>query len=115
MVPDILSYPHSILNPLLKLLSVLLFVIAVYVYYRCRHIYGGKLQVIATLLFLGGIAGILASVSRFEGDYFIAWKWLESTFFLALAIFTLVIAYIIRLKLKNTIRLFGFEEGEEQK
>jgi hypothetical protein len=115
MVPDILSYPHSILNPLIKLLLAVLFVIAAYVFYRCRLIYGGKLEVTATLLFLGGIAGILASVFRLAGDYFTAWKWLESTFLLALAIITLVFAYIVRVKLKNAIRLFGYEEGEEQK
>jgi hypothetical protein len=115
MVPDILSYPTSILNPFMKLLSVILFVIAVYFFYRCCLIYGGKLRVIAILLYVGGIAGILASVFRFAGDYLTTWKWLESTFFLALAIITLVIAFIVRVRLKNAIRLFGFEEGEEQK
>jgi hypothetical protein len=114
MVPDILSYPGSILNPLMKLLSVGLYVIAGYIFYRCRLIYGGKLQVIATLLLFGSIAGILASVFRLAGDYFTAWKWLESSFSLALVIITLVIAYTVRLKLKNAIRLFGFGDGGDR-
>jgi hypothetical protein len=114
MVPDIFSYPHSFLNPAMKLLSVVLFAIAVYMFYRCRGIYGGKLKVIATLLLLGGIAGILASLSRFEGDYDTEWKWLESSFSLALAIISFAIAYIIRRKLKNAVRLFGFTEGGDQ-
>ena len=114
MVPDILSYPHSILNPAMKILSVVFFVIGVYVFYRCRCIYGGKLKVIAALLLLGGITGILASLFRFEGDYFTAWKWLESTFDLVLAIISFAIAYIIRQKLKNAIRLFGLEDRSDQ-
>jgi len=114
MIPDILSYPQSILNPCMKLLSVVLFGIAVYIFYRCRGIYGGKLRVIATLLLLGGIAGVLASLFRIEGDYFVEWKWLESTFFLALAIITFVVASVVRRKLKNTVRLFGFNEKGDQ-
>ena len=114
MVPDIFSYPHSFLNSAMKLLPVVFFALAVYVFYRSRRIYGGKLKVIATLLLLGGIAGILASLSRFEGDFNAEWKWLESTFSLALAIISLAIAYIIRLKLKNATRLFGIKDGEDQ-
>jgi hypothetical protein len=70
--------------------------------------------VIATLLLFGGIAGILAALFRLAGDYFVEWKWLESTFFLGLAIITFVVAYVVRLKLKNAIRLFGFKEGGDQ-
>jgi len=114
MVPDIFSYPHSILNPFMKMLPVVFFVIAIYIFYRCRTIYGGKLKVIATLLLVGGIAGMLASLSRFEGDYSVAWKWLESMFFLALAIISLVIAWIVRQKLKNATRLFGLTEGGDR-
>ncbi len=114
MVPDILSYQHSILNPFLKVLTVIFFVIAVSIFYRCRTIYGGKLRVIANLLLIGGITGILASLFRFAGDYGTEWKWLESTFFLALAIITFVVAYVVRRKLKNAIRLFGFNDGNDQ-
>jgi hypothetical protein len=115
MAPDLLSYPNSVLNPLLKVVVLVLFIIAVYLFYRCRLIYGGKLRLIATLLLVGGVAGILAWIFRIEGDFYSQWKWAESVFSLVLAIITLVIAYIIRIKLKNALILFGVEQQGEQK
>jgi len=115
MAPDLLSYTHSILNPLMKWIALVLFVIAVYYFYRCRLRYGGKLRVIATLLLLGGAAGILASAFRITGDYVVEWKWGESAFFLAFAIITLVIAYRVRRKFMNATILFGSRpEGEQE-
>jgi hypothetical protein len=70
---------------------------------------------IATLLLLGGVAGILAWVFRIQGDFYTQWKWAESMLSLVLAIITLVIAYIIRMKLKNTLALFGVEQRGERK
>ncbi len=115
MALELLSYTNSILNPLLKWLALVLFVIAVYFFYRCRLIYGGKLHRVATLLLLGSVAGIMASIFRIAGDFFLQWKWAESILFLALAIITLMIAYIVRLKFKNAIALFGVEQNEERK
>ncbi|MFA4849579.1 MAG: hypothetical protein WC626_07615 [Methanoregula sp.] len=115
MALELFSYQNSILNPLLKLIVLVLFVIAVYVFYRCRLIYGGKLQLIATLLLLGGVAGVLAWIFRYEGDFYTQWKWAESFFSLALAIITLVIAYIVRMKFKNAIALFGGEQNGGQR
>jgi|WetSurMetagenome_2_1015567.scaffolds.fasta_scaffold47404_2 hypothetical protein len=114
MVLDLLSYKGSFLNPLLKVLVLVLFAVAVYYFYRCRCRYGGKLQVVAALLLLGGIAGILASLFRIGGDLSVQWKWAESTFFLVLAIITLAIAILVRRKFKNAIVLFGAEQGGEQ-
>jgi hypothetical protein len=115
MTLELFSYKDSILNPLLKLIILGLFVIAVYVFYRCRLIYGGKLQIVATLLMLGGVAGVLAWIFRYEGDFYTQWKWAESFFSLALAIITLVIAYIVRMKFKNAIALFGGEQNRGQR
>jgi ABC-type branched-subunit amino acid transport system permease subunit len=115
MVIELFSYKDSILNPLLKLIILGLFVIAVYLFYRCRSIYGGKLQFIATLLLLGGVAGVLAWIFRYEGDFYTQWKWAESIFSLVLAIITLVIAYIVRMKFKNATALFGGEQSGEQR
>jgi hypothetical protein len=70
---------------------------------------------VATLLLLGGVAGILGSAFRIAGDFFIQWKWAESILNLGLAIITLAIAYIVRMKFKNAITLFGVERGGEQK
>jgi hypothetical protein len=112
MAPELLSYTHSILNPLIKLAAIVLFILAVYYFYRCRLLYGGKLKVIATLFTMGGIVGVLASAFRYAGDYFESWKWGETIFFLALAIITLVVAYLVRIKFKNANTLFvsGFRE-----
>jgi lysylphosphatidylglycerol synthetase-like protein (DUF2156 family) len=115
MVPDLLSYPNSFLNPLLKVVVLVLFIIAVFLFYRCRLIYGGKLRLIATLLLVGGVAGTLAWIFRIEGDFYSQWKWAESIFSLVLAIVTFVIAYIIRIKFKNALILFGVEQRGEQK
>lgn len=115
MAPDLLSYPNSFLNPLLKVVVLVLFVISVYLFYRCRLIYGGKLRLISTLLLVGGVAGILAWIFRIEGDFYSQWKWAESIFSLVLAIITLVIAYIIRMKFKNALILFGVEQRGGQK
>jgi hypothetical protein len=115
MVLDLLSYKGSYLNPLLKVIVLVLFATAIYYFYRCRSRYGGKLRVIATLLLLGGCAGILASVFRIEGDFSMQWKWAESFFSLVLAITTLVIAVLVRRKFKNAIALFGIEQGGERK
>lgn len=110
MVFELISYKDSFLNPLLKLTVLMLFILSVYFFYRARLLYGGKLHLIATLLLLGGVAGSVGWLFRYEGDFYTQWKWAESTFALALAIISLVIAYIVRLKLKHAITLFGFEE-----
>ncbi len=115
MVLDLLSYTHSIFNPLLKWIILVLFALATYFFYRSRSIYGGKLHLVATLLLLGGCAGILASVFRIAGDYDIAMKWAESIFFIAFAIITLVIALIVRMKFKNALALFGIDPTGGQK
>jgi RsiW-degrading membrane proteinase PrsW (M82 family) len=115
MVFELLSYKNSFLNPLLKLVILILFIIAVYFFYRCRRVYGGKIQVIATLLLIGGIAGIMSSAFRYEGDFYSQWKWAESVLSLALAIITLVIACIVRTNFKESIALFGVEQPGEQK
>jgi hypothetical protein len=113
MVIELLSYKVSILNPLLKWITLCLFVLAASFAYRSRFMYGGKLQQVATLLLLGGIVGILAAVFRIAGDFFVQWKWAESIFFLALAVITLVISYTMRRKFKSIIALFEAGPGGE--
>jgi hypothetical protein len=115
MVLELLSYKDSFLNPLLKLIILALFILATYLFFRCRLIYGGKLHLIATLLLLGGVAGVMAWLFRYEGDFYTQWKWAESIFTLSLAIISLVVAYFVRLKFKHAITLFGFEQYGEKK
>ncbi|MFH0968375.1 MAG: hypothetical protein V1862_11900 [Methanobacteriota archaeon] len=115
MVIELLSYKDSFLNPLLKIIILALFIVAVYFFYRCHLTYGGKLRLVATLLMLGGVAGVMAWLFRYGGDFYSQWKWAESILTLALAIISLVIAYIVRLKFKDAITLFGFEQQGEEK
>ncbi|PKL59186.1 MAG: hypothetical protein CVV33_09135, partial [Methanomicrobiales archaeon HGW-Methanomicrobiales-4] len=86
MVIEFLSYKDSFLNPLLKLIILVLFIVSVYFFYRSRLIYGGKLHLVATLLLLGGVAGSVGWLFRYEGDFYAQWKWAESIFTLVLAI-----------------------------
>jgi hypothetical protein len=110
---DILSYNTSVLNPLLKLLVLLLFILAVWLFYRCRQHYGGILRQVSTLLLAGAAAGALASAFRFQGDFYVQYKWGESALDLALVLFVLVISLIIRAKMKEVARLFE-SGGDDQ-
>nr|WP_320160355.1 hypothetical protein [uncultured Methanoregula sp.] len=113
MAIEILSYTTSVLNPFLKLLILVLFIVAAWLFYRCRQRYGGILHQVSTLLLIGAVAGALASAFRFEGDFYVQYKWGESIFNLALVILILVITLIIRAKLEEVTRLFG-SPGEDE-
>jgi hypothetical protein len=110
---EILSYNTSILNPLLKLIIFLLFLTTALLFYRCHQKYGGILGKVSTLLALGALAGALAAAFRYQGDFFVQYKWGESVFDLALAVLTLIIALIIRAKMNDVTRLFSEPDGEE--
>lgn len=114
MVIEILSYNTSVLNPALKLLIIILFIIAAWLFYRCRQKYGGILRQVSTLLLAGAVAGALASLFRFEGDFYVQYKWGESVLDLAFVILTLAIALVIRAKMQEVTRLFGSGGGEEK-
>jgi hypothetical protein len=114
MVIELLSYSNSLLNPVLKWATLLLFAFAAFQYYRARHAHGGVLRQIATLLILGGAAGALAALFRIGGDTFVQWKWGESAFFLVLGIISLVIAYLVNMKLKAVVAILGSEEAMQE-
>ena len=113
MVIEILSYNSSILNPVLKLIVFAAFIIAAGLFYRCRQRYGGVLREISTLLCIGAIAGVLASAFRIWGDFYLQSKWGESLFDLFLVIVTLVIALIIRARIKDVTRRFESYDGDD--
>jgi len=114
MTIEILSYTTSILNPGLKLLVIVLFVIAAWLFYRCRQKYGGILRQVSTLLLAGAGAGALAAAFRLEGDFFVQYKWGESLLDLAFVILTLAIALVIRSRMQEATRLFGSDGGEKK-
>ena len=112
MVMELLSYPTSIINPLLKVLAILLFGTAGYLFFRCQRQYGGVLRQVATLLCLGAIAGLLASAFRFQGDFYQQYKWGESVLNLVVVLIMLVIALVIRTRMNAAVRVFetGLED-----
>ena len=107
MAIEILSYKTSILNPLIKIISIVIFCIGTYYFYMARQKYGGQLKTIANLLFLGGLAGIASAISRIIGDYILFTKWGESVFFLIFGIVSLYVAYIVRDRFIEAAKALG--------
>jgi hypothetical protein len=87
MVPDILNYKLSFLNPGLKLLMPLIFLYAAYCLYQSRQKYGGELGKVVRRLFVAALIGIFAMSFRYAADITtVLWKWGESLGLLALAL-----------------------------
>ena len=87
MIPDLLNYKVSILNPALKLIVPLIFLLGTYYLYRARSQYEGELGKVVRRLAFAGVVGTLACFFRFGADYwFSSLKWGESLFFLAFGI-----------------------------
>ncbi|WP_319579078.1 hypothetical protein [uncultured Methanospirillum sp.] len=110
MIGDLLSYQSGPLNPLVKVLILVLFLVAACFFARCRIRYGGILSQISTLLFFGAIAGAIGAAFRYEGDFYSHYKWGESLLNLLLAIFSLAIALLVRKKLADVYRILGTSE-----
>lgn len=107
MAIEILSYKNSFLNPLLKIIIVIMFGIGTYYFFKARQKYGGELKRIANLLFWGGIAGFASSAFRFAGDFITFWKWGESIFFLIFGLASLYVAYLVRFRFIEAARALG--------
>ncbi len=87
MVPDILNYKTSLLNPGLKLVMPLLFLFCAYYLYQSRQKYGGELGKVVFRLFVAAVVGVLAMSFRYTADITtVLWKWGESLGLLALAL-----------------------------
>ena len=87
MVPDILNYKVSILNPGFKLVMPILFLLCAYYFYQSRSTYGGELGKVVRRLLVAALIGALAMTFRFAADYTtVLWKWGESIGLLALAL-----------------------------
>ena len=93
MVPDILNYKVSVLNPLLKLVVPFIFLYGAYAYYQARQQYRGEIGKVVQRLFVAGIVGFLANGFRYAADVLhVGWKWGESLGFL---VFGLVNLYAV--------------------
>ncbi|MBW6518542.1 MAG: hypothetical protein K0A89_08590 [ANME-2 cluster archaeon] len=93
MVIEILNYKTSMLNPILKWLAPLLYVIALILFYKARKAYGGDFKKGLNFLMVSLVLGIAAFTFRFLGDIItLDFKWGESLFFLAFAFMNLLVA-----------------------
>lgn len=112
MVIELLSYKNSFLNPLLKIITVIMFGIGTYYFFKARQKYGGELKRIANLLFLGGVAGFASSAFRYAGDFITFWKWGESLLFLIFGLTSFYVAYLVRFRFLEAARALGLMESE---
>ena len=93
MIPDLLNYKMSILNPMLKLLTPLLFLWGTYYAYKASRRYRGEIGKLMRALALVGVAGFLANLFRYLGDVMTMWKWGESIGYLLFCIVNLYAAW----------------------
>ena len=89
MGSGIFDYGSSILNPLLKIIVPLLYVVGMIYFDRAREKHTGVVAVVGRRFAMVGTMGILAGLFRYTGDSFIQSKWGESLFFLAFALVNL--------------------------
>jgi hypothetical protein len=107
MIPDLINYKISFLNPALKLLVPAIFLIGAYYFFRMRNQYQGEIGVVIKRLALVGLVGFLANFFRYGADiWFASWKWGESLGFLAFALANVyavwpLLAFIQEIKIKK--------------
>lgn len=94
---NIFDYNTSILNPALKIIIALLFLIIAFIYYNVSNKYGGKVQLFVRGLFYFAIFIFVASLFRYFGDGIefgftkdYSLKWLQSIGFLIASIIYLL-------------------------
>jgi hypothetical protein len=94
---DLFNYDTSWLNPGLKVLSVVLFIVVAYGYIRARRMYAGDLLRFFSIAVLMGIVGAVAAVVRYydHGLMFgftkeLSLKWFQSLGAVAQAIIFVV-------------------------
>lgn len=111
MVIELVSYNISIFNPLLKIAITVGFAIAAGLFYQCSRRYGGIMHQISLLLFIATFCATFSAFFRFQGDFLITYKWVESLVGLFVSIILLIIAVIIRKKILMIQSLFDGNEG----
>lgn len=78
MIPSFLDYSTSILNPILKLIAPVVFLIAAIYFFRARSQYGGEMGKVVGRLAFASVVGLCAMTLRYLGDVLVLWKWGES-------------------------------------
>jgi len=101
MVIELFNYGTSVLNPILKWVAPMLFLVALVLFYLANKNYGGEFKKGIDFLIISILVGVLAFVFRVLGDKIMpGFKWGESIFFLIFAILCLFAA----LKLLKYVR-----------
>jgi hypothetical protein len=91
MISDLFDYSTSFLNPALKLLVPLIFLVGTYYADRAMRRYTGEIRKLMKALTIVGTAGFLSNLFRYMADVLVvSWKWGES---LAMLLFVLVSLY----------------------
>lgn len=112
MVIELLSYPTSILNPLIKILVIALYAIGTWFFFLAWKKYGGNLKIIAGALMCGGIAACIGAGARFLGNYLVQFKWMESTGAIIFALVSLFVAWLVYKKFSEIAVAFGLKEAK---
>jgi hypothetical protein len=96
---ELLDYETSLLDPALKLITCVLFLVIALIYYDARKTFGGNVQSFTNYLFFFSIFFAVASIFRFLGhgidfgftpDYSL--KWFQSLVYVAGGICLIVAA-----------------------
>ncbi len=94
MIPDIFNYSTSFLNPALKLLVPLLFLLGTYFSDKAMRRYTGEIRKLMKALTIVGTAGFLANLFRYMADVLaVSWKWGESLAMLMFVVASLYAAW----------------------
>jgi hypothetical protein len=87
MVPELLNYKISFLNPALKILVPLIFLAGSIYFFSIRNKYLGEIGRVVGRLAIAGIIGFLANFFRYGADiWFVDYKWGESLGYLFFAL-----------------------------
>ena len=90
---ELLNYKTSFLNPMLKWIAPVLFLIAFVMIMKAYNNYGGIFKDTMRLLVISVLVGVLAFFFRVGGDVILPnFKWGESIFYLLFVVFNILVA-----------------------
>ena len=87
MILELINYKTSFLNPALKILVPLIFLMGSIYFFRIRGKYEGEIGKVVSRLAIAGLIGFLANFFRYGADiWFEDYKWGESLGYLFFAL-----------------------------
>jgi hypothetical protein len=110
MVVEIFYYQSSILNPLLKIVVIVLFASGTWYFYKAQKKFKGNIGEISRALMWGGLAGFVGASFRLLGDIFVEFKWIESTGGLFFGVVSVYVAYLVWVKFAEIAHAFGVKK-----